>query len=73
MVIQTEELGFEHQIVSMPSVAAPETVTLTLYALHVINPRILSVEFMCLKLNFLQLLSMEQLRERRLIDPRLPR
>ncbi|KAI4369884.1 hypothetical protein MLD38_018280 [Melastoma candidum] len=41
---QTEELGFEHQLVTMPSVPSPE-----------------------------MLLSMEQLRERRLIDPRLPR
>ncbi|PKI45437.1 hypothetical protein CRG98_034242 [Punica granatum] len=41
---QTEEEGFDHQVGTMPSVPAPET-----------------------------LLSMEQLRERRLIDPRLPR
>ncbi|KAK4745277.1 hypothetical protein SAY87_011589 [Trapa incisa] len=41
---QTEEEGFDHQVVSMPSVPSPD-----------------------------MLLSMEQLRERRLIDPRLPR
>ncbi|XP_057980494.1 acyl-CoA hydrolase 2-like isoform X2 [Malania oleifera] len=41
---QREELGFEHQEATMPSVPAPET-----------------------------LLSMEELRERRLMDPRLPR
>ncbi|OWM88209.1 hypothetical protein CDL15_Pgr003621 [Punica granatum] len=41
---KTEEEGFDHQVGTMPSVPAPET-----------------------------LLSMEQLRERRLIDPRLPR
>ncbi|KAK3428653.1 acyl-coenzyme A thioesterase 8 isoform X1 [Eucalyptus grandis] len=46
---QTQEEGFEHQVITMPSVPAPETPCL------------------------LQLLSMEQLRERRLIDPRLPR
>ncbi|OVA14044.1 Cyclic nucleotide-binding domain [Macleaya cordata] len=41
---QKEEIGFEHQEATMPSVPAPET-----------------------------LLSMEELRERRLFDPRLPR
>ncbi|KAL0309238.1 UNVERIFIED_CONTAM: Acyl-CoA thioesterase 2 [Sesamum radiatum] len=42
--LQKEEVGFDHQVATMPSVPDPET-----------------------------LLSMEELRERRLIDPRLPR
>lgn len=69
--LQKEEEGFDHQIAKMPPVPSPDTVTIfSTYMYANFRQRIV---ILILTLIIFQLLSMEDLRERRITDPALPR
>jgi acyl-coenzyme A thioesterase 1/2/4 len=65
--LQKEEVGFEHQAAIMPDVPPPEQARISLFPLTSVEEK-----NRYLIRNQMQLLNLEELRERRLTDPRFP-